>query len=95
MTGPFKDGYAAIAITDGIQRNILEARLRAAAKELSTLFANLTACQTRGTELVEDNRQLRMSLRLLKDLRALDCSVSEPPCGKCVRCLARAQIDGP
>jgi hypothetical protein len=91
---PFKDGYAAIAKVDGIGRNILEARLRAAAVELQTLFNNLTTTQKRGTELLEENRQLRAVLRLLADMRALDCSVSEPACGQCVRCRAKALIAG-
>lgn len=85
-------GYADLAITDGIGRNILEARLREAARELQTLFDNLTSCQARGTALLEEKRNLAGMLRLLNDLHALECSVAEPACGDCVRCRAKALI---
>lgn len=92
MTDGASKGYAAIADCNGQGRNILVARLKAAAFELQTMFDNLTATQTRCTALLLDKRELVTALRLLNDLRALECSVSEPACGDCVRCRAKALV---
>ena len=90
LTNDTEVGYAGYAQTDGIGRNVLEARLREASRELITMFQNLSSVQSRCTELLLEKRELALALRLLADLRVLECSVSSPACGTCVRCRAKA-----
>jgi len=90
MKEHFEQGYAEVAKTDGIGCNILEARLLACAKELKLLFDALTTVQQRCTEILLEKRELALALRLLNDIKALECSVSSPACKTCVRCRARA-----
>lgn len=84
-------GYDDIAKCDGVGRNVLVQRLQAAAKELKTLFANLTACQIDNTRLVHQRRMYKDMLILLSEVKALECA-AEPACGVCARCLAKALV---
>lgn len=51
--------YDELAYVEGEGRNVLEAKLRAAVRELRLLDANLIAVQQRYTELLEEVRALR------------------------------------
>jgi hypothetical protein len=51
--------YDELAYVEGEGRNVLEAKLRAAVRELRSLNDNLTATHSRCTELLEENRALR------------------------------------
>jgi hypothetical protein len=51
--------YDELAYVEGDGRNVLEAKLRAAVRELKLLNDNLTSVQSRCTELFEENRALR------------------------------------
>lgn len=46
--------YDAYLKTDGVGRNVLEARIRDMVRELKTLHEKLTSTQTRCTELLEE-----------------------------------------
>jgi hypothetical protein len=50
--------YDELAYVEGEGRNVLEAKLRAAVRELRLLDANLIAVQQRCTELLEEVRAL-------------------------------------
>lgn len=51
--------YDELAYVEGEGRNVLEAKLRAAVRELRLLDANLIAVQQQCTELLEEVRALR------------------------------------
>jgi hypothetical protein len=51
--------YDELAYVEGEGRNVLEAKLRAAVRELKLLDANLIAVQQRCTELLGEARALR------------------------------------